>query len=183
MNEYQTWLAVAIASTLLFIIKILLILFGGDHHDHGDFHGDFDSTDSFEIFSIQSVIAFVMGASWMGLTIRYQWMGSLNMAIFGSTLFGFAILLLFSILMKNVKKLNHKNVASFLPSVGTKGISYLPIPAVNMGSGKIQITTDGRLCVIDAIQKGIKEIPSHTAIEVTEIDIKTRTVTVQQSHS
>lgn len=180
LTEYKFWLSVAIVSSVLFIIKIVMMLFINTDHALGDFDHHLDSSDAFEVLSLQSILAFIMSASWMGLTFRYQWNYSLHLSMLGASIFGLIILFLFSYMMKNVKKLNHKTHASFVPEVGLKGTVYLTIPGHGHGNGKIQIVTDGRLNVIDAIQYSQNPIESHASIEV--VDSKNNIVVVKRTN-
>ncbi len=93
--------------TLLFLIRLVFALFGGGE---GDFETDLDAavdTDvSFSLFSLLSILAFFMGAGWMGLACRIDWeLGAMPSAfIAGGT--GFAMMVLASGLMYGTRKLN-----------------------------------------------------------------------------
>ena len=71
----------ALVGTTFFVLRLLLALFFGGHGDL-DTSGDVDfSTDaSFSFFSLLSILAFFMGAGWMGLSCRIDW----QMSSFGA---------------------------------------------------------------------------------------------------
>ena len=95
----DVYLYVAIGGTALFVIKMLLFMLGADHGGHtGDSHdfgsaghhdlghadgGDSDqsdhadSTGTFNVFTIQGFLAFLMGFGWMGVAASEQGISTL----------------------------------------------------------------------------------------------------------
>ena len=74
------WFSIpALAGTAIFLLRLALMLIGGDSSDGGvdlDADADFDLGDggdhldpghSFEILSVQAIAAFAMGFGWAGL--------------------------------------------------------------------------------------------------------------------
>ena len=62
-----TYYYVAIFSTILFVLKLILFNLGaGTSEVVSDFNTEFDSDPSFSFISVQSVMAFLMGFGWMG---------------------------------------------------------------------------------------------------------------------
>ena len=70
--DTAVYLIIAVAGTLLFLIRLAFTYFGGGG---GDFEvdGDFDTDGAFTFFSVLSILAFFMGAGWMGLACRLDW--------------------------------------------------------------------------------------------------------------
>lgn len=170
MSEKEIWLAIAGASTLLFIIKLLLSFWGVgsddfelDHSSH-----EFDSIESFKFISLQGVLAFLMGSGWMGLALRYEYHLSFVSAVFGAFLLGLALMFLSSFALFQVSKLNHKPSPKHQVEIGAEGKAYISIPKYGAGSGKIQISVGGRLQVINALSEN-DFIPSGTRVYVSTV--------------
>ena len=61
---------IALPSTIIFVIQLIMTLAGGDGDDFDTDHdGDFDGDhgDGMNIFSIKSVLSFLMFYGWSGL--------------------------------------------------------------------------------------------------------------------
>ena len=89
-----TYFFMAAVGTILFLLRLIVGLFGGDA---GDFDADADAgTDaSFTLFSLLSVMAFVMGTGWMGLACRIDF--GLSRAPSALISVGFGVLMMFGI--------------------------------------------------------------------------------------
>ena len=81
-GDAVTYFLMAAVGTILFLIRLVVALFGGDT-------GDFDldpgteaggSDASFTLFSLLSVMAFIMGTGWMGLQSSSGALSSLTFA-------------------------------------------------------------------------------------------------------
>ena len=81
-GDAVTYFIIAAGATALFVIRLILMLFGADDADT-DFDVDADgalegademgSGAAFNLFSLLSILAFLMGVGWMGLTARVTW--------------------------------------------------------------------------------------------------------------
>ena len=78
-SDATLYFSMAAIGTLLFSIRILMMLFFG-FDDGGDFDVDADLDGGFEghfgdfsLFSMVSILAFMMGAGWLGLACRLEW--------------------------------------------------------------------------------------------------------------
>ena len=61
-NLWQVYYYIALFSTILFVLKLLLFnLFGGGSEVFADFNMEIDTDPSFNFFSVQSILAFFMG--------------------------------------------------------------------------------------------------------------------------
>ena len=95
---------VAVTSLLLYLFKIASLFFAGvdsfeasDATDvfDTDFH-DAQTQASFSLFSLQSILAFLMGSSWSLLTLRHSFYWSDGSSYLGAFAFGFSMMLLSS---------------------------------------------------------------------------------------
>jgi hypothetical protein len=159
----------AIVATLLFLLRLGLALAGGGD-DGGDFETDADvhADASFTFFSVLSILAFFMGAGWMGLAARLDWeLGRLPSALL-SVGFGTLMMLAASAMMYGVRKLNREVGYDLGTAVGHTGRAYLPIPAKGTGLGQVEVTVSGRKKILRAASAG-PAIPSFQDVRVLEV--------------
>ncbi len=163
----------AIAS-LLFFIRLGWALFGGGDADVDmdvDFDAvdaDFDADGSFNVLSIQSLLAFFMGAGWMGLIARFDWGLSRIATGFAAVIFG-AILMSFSVwLMMMVRRLEKTNPYDLKTAVGHTGRVYMTIPEKGQGAGQVEVSVSGRRKVMPAVSTG-QTIASYTNVKVIDV--------------
>lgn len=146
----------ALVATALFLLRLGLSLFGGGDVGDGDFDADagVDSDASFTFFSVLSILAFFMGAGWMGLACRIDWgLGRLASAA-AATGFGFLMMTLASAMMLGVRKLNREVGYDLATAVGHIGRVYLTIPEKGAGHGQVEITVSGRKKIVRAQSVG-----------------------------
>ena len=127
------YLFMALVGTLFFILRLLIALFfGGD----GDVDGDLADTGgdgAFNLFSILSILAFFMGAGWMGLTCRIDWDLNSMVSAAAATGFGFALMLMASGMMAFARKLSRTVEYDHGTAVGRTANVYMTIPAKGDG--------------------------------------------------
>jgi hypothetical protein len=155
-GDAVTYFLMAAVGTILFLIRLAVALFGGDT-------GDFDldpgteaggSDASFTLFSLLSVMAFIMGTGWMGLAARIDWQLSRPVAAFLSVSFGTVMMLLASGMMYLTRKLNREVTYDVHTAVGRTARVYMTIPAKDQGHGQVQVSVSGRLMTLDAVSRG-----------------------------
>lgn len=169
--DVLAYLIMALVGTVFFLLRLLLALFfGGDADMDGDLadvgHGD----SAFSFFSLLSILAFFMGAGWMGLTCRIDWgLGSILSATI-STGFGVVLMLMASGLMAFARSLNQSVEYDLATAVGHTASVYMSIPARGDGRGQIKVNVSGRLKMVDAISNGppIREFKSVKVLSVRD---------------
>ena len=137
---------------------------------------DGDITDTgtgdgaFNMFSLLSILAFFMGAGWMGLTCRIDWNLSSMVSAAAATGFGFVLMLMASGLMALARKLNRTVDYDLTTAIGKTASVYMSIPEKGTGSGKIQVAVSGRQKTIAAVSAGpaIKEFMSVKVVSVRD---------------
>lgn len=173
------WLC-AIAGTLFFGLRILMMLVGGDMGGDIDADGYSDSSDiSFEIFSVHSITAFVMMFGWVGLTCHLQYgLGSVQSVII-AFLVGIIAMLVTAWLFQMAGKLVDKGaIFKIKDTVGLNASVYQQIPAD--GRGKVNVTLSGGILrELDATAADKKEIASFQTVKVVEV-IDNNTVSVRK---
>jgi len=160
---------IALFSTTLFILKMLLFsVFGGDTEVHSDFTTSIETETSFDFISIQSVLGFLMGFGWMGLTCIKVWgLPKFAVALI-SIAFGFLIMFLASYMMYLVKKLNKRVVKDLNKAVGTIGRAYTSF-APN-GEGQIEISYMEQLSIEEAVNTTDIEIKAFDSVKVVKYE-------------
>lgn len=149
-GDAVTYFVMAAVGTLLFLIRLVFALFGGDG---GDFDVDADvGTDaSFTLFSLLSVLAFVMGTGWMGLACRIDWGLSRPLSAVVSVGFGVVMMLLASGMMYVTRRLNRDVTYDPKTAIGRTARVYMQIPEKGAGIGKVQVSVSGRLMTMNAV--------------------------------
>lgn len=174
-SDKTLYFSMAVVGTLLFSLRIVMMLFfgmdgGGDFDvdvdmDGGGFEGHMGD---FTLFSMVSVLSFMMGAGWLGLACRVEWgVGPVMSAIYAS-LFGFGLMVFSSFALFQMRKLNESGGYDVHHCVGELGRVYLTLPAQGEGRGQVQITVDGRQKVLEAVSTGEK-IESFATVKVVAI--------------
>ena len=165
-GDAVTYFIMAAVGTILFLIRLVVGLFGGDA---GDFDADVDAgTDaSFTLFSLLSVMAFVMGTGWMGLACRIDFGLSRAPSLLIAVGFGTFMMLLASGLMALLRRLNRHIEIDPTTAIGNTARVYIKLPAKGEGLGQIQVTISGRLKTVAAISNG-KEIATFSDVKVVE---------------
>ena len=165
------YLVMALIGTTFFVIRLAVALFfGGDGGDMDGDLADHGGDGAFNMFSILSILAFFMGAGWMGLTCRIDWDLNSMVSAAAATGFGFVLMLMASGLMAFARKLSRTVSYDTATAVGRTATVYMTIPEKGAGKGKIQVSVSGRLKTMDAISIGprIGEFSSVTVVSARD---------------
>jgi len=163
---------IALPSTIIFVIQLIMTLIGGDSHDiDADHDGDFDGDhgDGMHIFSVKSVLAFLMFYGWGGLAAIEKGM-SVWWGVSGISLAVGLVMMLFTAwLFFMLLKLQESGTMNIENAIGKEGEVYLTIPAKKNGNGKVQIIIQGGYKTLDAVTEDTEDILSGSFIEVVDI--------------
>jgi len=176
----------ALIGTSFFLIKVILSFVGGDadfdgHADALDsvLGGDVDASapvdaaDSFVFFSIQSMLAFLMGFGWVGLICRSEYGLGHALTIPIATGTGALLFLLNASLTIFMSKLNTTNEFDIRSAIGKEGKVYLTLPKNGEGKGQVEVEVNCKKVILNAISFE-EQIKSFEPIEViSEIDHNT----------
>ncbi len=156
----------AVIGSAVFVIQFLLTLIGlGDVGTDIDGDGDIsfgEHADSglgdFHIFSIRSIVAFVMFFGWGGvLWGQHGWLG-----FTGALLLGGGMMLVTALLLLVMMKLQQESNIGSKEIVGCSGVVYLRIPEGEQG--KVTVTVAERTREIKAVADG--ELKKGVAVDV-----------------
>lgn len=168
--DVVAYLIMALLGTVFFVLKLLLSLFFGG--DGGDLDGDLsavgESDSAFSLFSTLSILAFFMGAGWMGLTCRVDWELNSMISAAAATGFGSVLMLTASGMMAFARRLNRVVEYDLKTAVGHTATVYMTIPEKGEGRGQIKVAVSGRLKTIDAISPGPR-IPEFQSVKVLSV--------------
>ncbi len=170
LNALQKiFLASAVLGGTLFVIRILFMLFGGDTDSDIDMDGDTDishgDTDSsFRILSLQGLTSFFMMFGLVGLALSEL---SGIMAIFGGLIAGTFTVWLIGKIFVGMKRLQSDGTIHMTSAIGEEGTVYLTIPAE--GTGKIQLSIQERLKVMNAVSFNKEEIKTGERVTVVNV--------------
>lgn len=167
----RVFLGIAAISTLLFVIKLLLMFIGGDVDTDIDTGTDFhhiNSGNAFVLLSVETVLAFLMGFGWAGLAVKNDWHGGNAFSMLIAAGFGFAMMVFMAFLMMQIKKLNKTPKYDIYDCIGTIGTAYTELKPERIG--QVQIVMAGQLKVLNAINKSKEIISSFSQIMVTNVE-------------
>jgi hypothetical protein len=172
-GDAVTYFIMAMVGTLLFVLRLVAGLFGGGGGDF-DMDADLGATDaSFTMFSLLSVMAFIMGTGWMGLACRIDWGLSRPVSAITAVSFGVLMMLLASGLMHTARRLNRTVSYDLKSAVGRTARVYMAVPEKGAGQGQVQVSVSGRLMVVGAVSNGpaLPAFASATVVGVRDDDL------------
>lgn len=156
---------------VLFLGRFVLQLLGFHHDVAVDISsGDLDLANSdvgFKLLSFQSITAFLTMFGLVGFalfrTTEKDALISLGGAVVGGGLTAWVIAILFRMMRKL------ESTSSYKPSqaIGSQGTIYLTIPAND--TGKVTVTLNGRLSVLDAVAQDKGEIKTGENVVVVDV--------------
>lgn len=170
----QVYWIIAIPSTLLLIIQLILTLVGGDVDADADLDaepdlgGDFDGDPGFTVFSFKSILGFLTLFSWSGLACIDSGLG-MFLTIIISSVSGIAMMFLVAYLIYYLMRMHESGTMVFDNAIDKTGEVYLRIPGERKGIGKVQVTVQGTLRELDALTDDPTDIPTGSLIQVLEI--------------
>ncbi len=170
-TDLVAYAAIAMVGTLFFLIRLLMATIGFDGDADGDLGGDADgvgSDASFTLFSMLSILAFFMGAGWMGLAARLEWDVGRVGSFFLSMGFGAVMMASASAMMFGLRKLHHESKYDLNTTLGKTGRIYLKTPARGEGQGQVEVVVSGRKKILAAVSNGDK-IASFQAVRIVEV--------------
>ena len=181
------WFSVpALLGTAVFVIRLGLMMLGGDHGDGGD-GGDFgdadtgdisleghdldghDSESAFAILSIQTVSVFMMGFGWAGLGCLFGAGWPLSAGIGLGFLAGVAMIWILTRTLGAVRTLESSGNVRIQSALGLEGDVYARIPAAGEGRGQVRLIIDQRQRIYNAISR-TGEVNSQTRVRVVWVN-------------
>jgi len=171
----QIYYGIAIVTTFLLFLQLVLSLIGLDHDvdgfDGGGFDGDgavLDGHDSgVSVLSVRSVIAFFTGFGWGGVVSLRQGL-TVFAATVVATVAGGALTAMILGLMRILYGMRYSGTLDYKNAIGVVGNVYLPIPGDMGGPGQVEVLVQGRLAVVQAFTRSAAKIPNRTRVRVVD---------------
>ncbi len=171
MFEQVFWI-VTIPATVIFLILLVLTIFGGDTDTDvdTDIDSDFGDGDSipFQFLSLKNIVAFFAVFGWSGIGFINAGLASW-LVILLATICGLVMMTLMGTLFYFMSKLAESGTLKMNNAIGKLGEVYLVIPANRGGMGKVQLNVQGSLRTLDAITDDEKTIPTSSIIKVLDV--------------
>lgn len=153
---------------------------GGGHvgHDGSNPHADAkdQSTQTFSLISLQSIVGFLMGFGWGGIAglkgFGWPWWQA---ALAGVVCGAFMVYLL-AITLRAVYSLASSGNVEMWQAVGSEGEVYSNVPPAGSGMGKVKLVVSSRLRTLNAVAAG-EPLDTKTRVRVVKIN-QDNTVTV-----
>jgi len=183
----------AVFGTVLFVIRLVLMFVGGIDDAHsadagdmdagaGDFDagaGDFDAADmdhtgdlhdsdiSFRLLSLQGLTAFFMMFGLVGWAVIRQGEYNALIPIAAGTVAGLLTVWVMKIIFQFATGLQSSGTMNLKNAIGEEGTVYLTIHPGQ--SGKVQVSIQNRLAVLEAVTDSKEEIKTGEPIRVVRI--------------
>jgi hypothetical protein len=175
----------AFIGILLFIARLILQIFGGDHEtdsgdggDLGDLGDGHDTDVSFKFMSLHGVTIFLVMFGLVGHALLADGGTGNRVAIGGA--FGAGILSIFVMakIYMLMNRLQSSGNVDMKNAIGAEGTVYLTIPSG--GSGQIQVSFQEKQHVVDAIHEKDGELKTGERVVVTGVRGSSTLIVVKQ---
>ena len=184
-NIEQIFYVIAVVSTLILFIQLILNLIGLAGHDVDMDVGHVDAIDmpddvAFEhpdlaqhssglgLISYRTVTAFFVGFGWAGV-VMLRSKAPVGLSIPIAVFIGIFFVLVVFYLMREIYKLSETGNIDFRNAIGQTGTVYLPIPPKGKGAGQVQVKIQNRLRELSAVTNGDEELPARAPVKVVKL--------------
>jgi membrane protein implicated in regulation of membrane protease activity len=186
----QVFYLIGMLATAILLVQLVLNLIGLGMHDadmSGPDGGDIDGADAGDVsggdfehpdlpahssglgmISFRTVLAFMVGFGWSG-ALSIESGLSILPALLLAVLAGTVFMVVVYWLMKAIYRLSDSGNVDFRNAAGRTGTVYIPIPAMGVGSGQVQVSVQDRLREIPAVTDGDEALKTGTAIRVVKV--------------
>ena len=168
----KAYWVIAIPATLIFLIQMMLLMFGFDADDADagggdmDADGGVDGDSGFQLFTVRNLVIFLTVFSWSGISFSESgFVTGVTMAI--SFVIAIAVMLFVAWMFKKISTLGENGTFKISKAVGCTGTVYIPIPS--KGRGKVQAKVDGRLVELEATTDSQEDLATGAIVEITEV--------------
>lgn len=170
----QVFWGITVPATVIFLLLLILTVFGGDADADVDVDTDIDSDISsgdsipFQFISLKNIVAFFTVFGWSGIGFINMGMSTFKVIAF-STICGLAMMFLMALLFYFMSRLAESGTLRMNNAIGKLGEVYLVIPAKRGGMGKVQLNVQGSMRTLNAITDDEKTIPTSSIVQVLNV--------------
>ena len=161
---------VAIFSTILLLIQLVITLIAGDFNTDTDIHADamHIGDEGFHIFTYKNVLGFFTIFAWTGLGFLKIGLG-IFFSMVASILAGTIMMLLMAWIFLKISKLNESGTMDIQNAIDKTCEVYLTIPGERKGRGKVMINIQGSIHELEAVTDDAKPISTGAMVLVMEV--------------
>lgn len=142
--------ALAIVSTGIFLLQIILSLLGLDSDLDPELN--LEGSGDFALFSFRAIISFLVFFSWTtGLLLEKSW--KLSHALGVGIILGILAMTIVAYLLFKIVKMEESGSINLESLVGAEGEVYIPIPAGGVATGRVTILLDDKNIELDAVSQ------------------------------
>ena len=165
----QIYLYMGVFATVLFVLKMgMFMLLGGDVELLADFDSISETDTSFNFLSVQSLLAFFMSFSWMGLTAVTKMNTTPIISALVAAVVGLIFMTVTAYLMFLIRKLDKKIVVKLEECEGKEAKTYTEFQP--KGEGQVQLNVNKKLVTINATSLCDEKINSFTLVRVEKVE-------------
>ena len=138
----------------------------------GETDVDSDSGDTdlpFEIFTLRNLINFLLGFSWIGISL-YDSIENKLILILISVVVGILFIGILFILIKQILKLGEDNSFKFENTINQTAKVYLTIPEAKSGVGKVQVSVIGSYHELQAMTEASEKITTGSVVKIKNVE-------------
>ncbi len=166
----KTFWVIALLFSLLFIVQTIMSFIGGDEGAFGDADEYVDSDEGIDqqFFTIKNFITFFTIFGWVGLACMKGGLPVWQVVIW-SLLAGVGAVALMMFLFTRMSKMRASGTMDIRRALHQQAETYLVIPPLREGYGKVHIRLQGSLREMRALTDDEKPIPTGKPVTVTGI--------------
>jgi hypothetical protein len=167
----QVFWGVALIASVFFVFVLVTTLLGGEADGmDGDVDADIegDTGIGFQFFSFKNIVAFFTIFGWSGISFLEAGM-SKGIVVLLAAVCGLAMMFVMAFLVYQMHRMTSSGTLQMKNAIGQIGEVYLTIGANRSRMGKVQITVQGALRVLDALTDEDTDLSTHAVITVKEI--------------
>jgi hypothetical protein len=170
-TDQKIFWAVAVFSTVIFIIQTIMTFVGMDATDGAD--ADFDGSDltgdePFQLFTFRNLVNFLLGFGWTGIAFGGIIQNRVWLMLLAAFV-GVVFISIFFFMMKMLMRLAEDNSFKIGDTLNLTGEIYLPVPAGKAGHGKVSVSVRGSMHEINCITEG-DHINTGTIVRIVKIE-------------
>ncbi|APY08628.1 hypothetical protein BWZ20_10080 [Winogradskyella sp. J14-2] len=160
--------SIAIVSSLIFMVVMIMAFAGGDADDIGDIDTDLDGDAGFHFITFKNLIGFFTIFGWSGIACIDAGL-STPATIIISVFCGLLMMLIMTALFYFISKLSDSGTLNYKNALDTIGEVYLTIGAGRSSMGKVSVNIQGTLRELDALTDSQTSLKSGTIIKVVDV--------------
>ncbi|WP_100613527.1 hypothetical protein [Confluentibacter citreus] len=160
---------IALLSSLIFIIIIVLTFIGGDNNGlDTDTEIESDTGIGFQFITFKNLVGFFTILGWSGIACMDAGL-SKPLTVLISFVCGLVMMAIMAAMFYYMRKLNDSGTLDFKNAIGSVGEVYLTIGANRSSIGKVHVKIQGALRELEALTDSETNLKSSSVIRVKDV--------------